>query len=92
MFILCTEFHTLPIPKMTSGTCSVLLQHIATFADLHINTVAVIPIFKTSAYFICVRVFSLQLCLPGAHEVRRASDVLELWPRIVADHHVGSGK
>lgn len=52
----------LPIQKMTSGTRSVLLQRVATFADLHINTVAAIPIFKTSVYFICVRVFGLQLC------------------------------
>lgn len=62
VFILCTEFHTLPVQEMTSGTCSVLLQHVATLADLHVNTVAVIPIFKTSVCFICVRVFGLQLC------------------------------
>lgn len=40
VFMLCTKFHTLPIQEMASGTCSVLLQHVATLADLHINTVA----------------------------------------------------
>lgn len=31
-------------------------------------------------------------CLPGAHEVRRASDLLELWSRIVANYRVSFWK
>lgn len=68
-----------------------LLETVATFADLQINTAAVIPLLKffICLFNMCVSVLSPVIshvphaCLPGTHEVRKASDSLEVQLRIV---------